>query len=204
MKKTIKYKSKSNYKILNSKNIFIITLIVISLTILSVWLFGLGNHNSVFENSLLSTTILSLAFFLFISIGLYRGVKIKDNLGKITDRFESKKLDFLRDLAAEGSLSSAPDVGEGILGALIGLILWFFMAIIISYLFWAFGAIIWISILTFIAMLYWIFFRALRLIFKKSSICKDSYSKSFFYGFSFTILYNFWIYIIIFMTVSLF
>jgi uncharacterized protein YacL len=135
---------------------------------------------------------------------LYKGVKIKDNLGKITDRFESKKLDFLKDLAPEANDFSVPDVDEGIFGVIISLILWFIMAIIISYLFWAFGVIMWISILTFIAMLYWIFFRALRLVFKKSSICKASYSKSISYGFGFTILYNFWIYIIIFMTVSLF
>lgn len=67
----------SNYKILNSRNIFIITLIVIILTIITVWLFGLGVHRSFFENSLLSTTILSLAFFLFISIGLFKGIKIR-------------------------------------------------------------------------------------------------------------------------------
>lgn len=75
--KNRKLKSTSNYKILNSKNIFIITLIVIPLTIISVWFFGLGNHSSFFENSLLSTTILSIAFFLFITIGLFKGIKLK-------------------------------------------------------------------------------------------------------------------------------
>jgi hypothetical protein len=193
----------SNYKIINSKNTFIITLIVISLTILSVWFFGLGSHRSVFKNSLLSTTLLSAAFFLFISVGLFRGTKLKDNLGKITDRFDTKKIDFIKDASIDSG-SSFPDVGEGILGVLISLILWLIIAIVISYLFWAFGAILWISILTFVAMLYWIFFRALRLVFKKSTVCKGSYSKSLGYAFSFTILYNFWIYALILMTKFLF
>jgi len=198
--KNRKLKSTSNYKILNSKNIFIITLIVIPLTIISVWLFGLGNHSSFFENSLLSTTILSITFFLFITIGLFKGIKIKDNLGEITDRFDPSKIDFIKEAVTDRSIEDAPDVGEGFFGIIISLILWFVMAVIISYLCWAFGAIVWFSILTFIAMLYWIFFRAIRLVFKKSSKCRGNYSNSILYGFSFTILYNFWIYAIILMT----
>lgn len=194
----------SNYKILNSKNIFLITLIVITLTIIIVWLFGLEDHRSFIENSLFSTTILSIAFFLFISIGLYKGVKIKDNLGQITDRFDPAKIDFIKDSIVESSIDDTPDISEGIFGIIISLILWFIMAVVISYLCWAFGAILWFSILTFIAMLYWIFFRALRLIFKKSAKCRGNYSNSILYGLNFTILYNFWIYAIIFMRIYLF
>lgn len=195
-----KLKLTSNYKILNSRNIFIITLIVITLTIITVWLFGLGDHRSFFENSLLSTTILSIAFFLFISIGLFKGIKLRDNLGEITDRFDPSKIDFIKEAVTDRSIDDAPDVGEGIFGIIISLILWFIMAVVISYLCWAFGAIVWFSILTFIAMLYWIFFRALRLVFKKSGKCKGNYLNSILYGIGFTILYNFWIYAIIFMT----
>jgi len=197
--KNSKLKLTSKYKILNSRNIFIITLIVITLTIITVWLFGLGDHRSFFENSLLSTTLLSVAFFLFISIGLFKGIKLRDNLGEITDRFDPSKIDFIREAVADRSIEDAPDISEGIFGIIISLILWFIMAVVISYLCWAFGAIIWFSILTFIAMLYWIFFRALRLVFKKSEKCKGNYSNSILYGLSFTILYNFWIYAIIFM-----
>lgn len=202
--KNSKLKLTSNYKILNSNNIFIITLIVITLTIITVWLFGVGDHRSILENSLFSTTILSIAFFLFISIGLYKGVKIKDNLGQITDRFDPAKIDFIKDAVADRSIEDAPDIGEGIFGIIISLILWFIMAFVISYLCWAFGAIVWFSILTFIAMLYWIFFRALRLVFKKSGKCRGNYLNSILYGISFTILYNFWIYVIIFMRIYLF
>lgn len=194
----------SNYKILNSKNIFLITLIVITLTIIIVWIFGLEDHRSILENSLFSTTILSIAFFLFIAIGLYKGVKIKDNLGEITDRFDPAKIDFIKEAVADRSIEDAPDIGEGIFGIIISLILWFIMALVISYLCWAFGAIVWFSILTFIAMLYWIFFRALRLVFKKSGKCRGNYLNSILYGIGFTILYNFWIYAIIFMRIYLF
>ena len=77
---------------LTSKKVFIVTLIVIVLTIMAVWLFELGQHRTLFQNSLLSTTILSVAFFLFLTISLYKGVKLKDNLGKITDKINTKNI----------------------------------------------------------------------------------------------------------------
>jgi len=185
----------SNYKIVNSKNLFIITLIVIPLTIISVWIFGLEHHRSMFENSVLSTTILSISFFLFISIGLYNGIRIKDNIGEL----EQENIFFPRKISIDGDVDT-PEVGEGIIGIILSIFLWFIVSMIASYLLWGFEAILWITILNFIGILYWIFFRALRLVFKKSAICKDNFSKSVLYGISFTILYNFWIYIIIFMT----
>lgn len=189
----------SNYKIINSRNIFIITLVVISITILSVWVLGLGVHNSLFKNSLISTTILSFAFFLFISIGLFKGIKIKDNIGKITDRFNKEDVNFVGDFFLDGDSSPDHDFSDSIFGVILSLILWFIMAVVISYVAWAFGAVIWFSVLTFIAMLYWIFFRALRLVFRKSAVCRGNLQNSILYGISFTILYNSWIYFIIYM-----
>jgi hypothetical protein len=49
---------------LNGRTIFYVTLWVIGLTTMGVWLFGLGQHNSVYTNALLSTSILSTAFFI--------------------------------------------------------------------------------------------------------------------------------------------
>jgi hypothetical protein len=46
-----------------------------------IYAWGVGQHRTLFENSILSTTILSVAFFLFITINLYRGVKLKDDIG---------------------------------------------------------------------------------------------------------------------------
>ncbi|MFH6943000.1 hypothetical protein [Flavobacterium sp. FlaQc-50] len=189
----------SNYKIINAKNVFIITLIIIPLTIISVWIIGLQNQRSIFENSLLSTTILSLAFFLFISIGLYNGKKMKDNLGEL----EQDNIFFQKNTALDSN-GDIPDIGEGIMGIIVSIILWFLISIIASYLLWVFETIFWITILNFIGILYWIFFSALKLVFKKSVICKGSYSKSIFYGLSFTFLYNFWIYTILFMTMYLY
>ena len=189
-------------KFIDSKNVFIITLLVIVLTILSVWFYGIGTHKTVIENSLISTSILSLAFFLFITIGLYKGIKLKDTIGKITDKMNTKKTAFLKDITPSdfSGLELGLDVAEGIGGIVLSIVLWIIVTLILSYLFFALGTIIWFSILLFLAMLYWLFFRALRLIFKKSAECNGNFERIVFYGFIYTFLYIFWIYGIILLT----
>lgn len=183
---------------LNTKSLFTISILVIFLTILGVLLFGLGKEKSLFEVSLLSTSILSLAFFLFLTIGLYKGVKLKDNLGKITDRIRSENFP---DIANRLDMTSvADDIGDGEEGIIVGIISWILFSIILILFLWFFSAILWSIILVFMAMLYWIFFRALRLVFKNANKCKANLVMSVQYGLGYTILYNFWIYMIIFIS----
>ena len=138
-------------KFIDSKNVFIITLLVIVLTVLSVWFYGIGTHKTVIENSLISTSILSLAFFLFITISLYKGIKLKDTIGKITDKMDTKKTAFLKDMLPSdlSPIESGLDVVEGIGGIVFSIILWIIVTLLISYLFFALGTIIWFSILLF-------------------------------------------------------
>ncbi|WP_298316969.1 hypothetical protein [uncultured Aquimarina sp.] len=188
----LKNKSKLNY--ITTKGIFYITLLVIAITILCVWQFGLGKERTIIENSILSTAILSIIFFLFISIGLYNGVKLKDNLGKITDRLDLNK-DGISDVFDIGT--EIPDIADGLEEVVLSILLWVLITIVLGLLLWLFGGVLWTMIIVFLAMLYWIFFRALRLVFKKSPVCKHNLMKSMGYGLSYTLLYNFWIYIII-------
>lgn len=127
-------------RFINTRSLFPISLIVIVLTILSVWFYGIGKHQTVIENSLISTSILSISFFLFISISLYNGTKLKDNIGKITDRFDTKKIEYLKEITPENA--DGFDVGEGFGGIIISIILWIFATLVISYLFFLLGAIV--------------------------------------------------------------
>ena len=184
-------------KLVTTKTIFKVTLIVIILTILSIWLFGLGQHRTIFENSILSTSILSVAFFLFLTIGLYKGIKLKDDIGKLTDKLEPSKIPNLAEASSGGDFIM---VGDGIEGVILGIFVWLFVTILIAVFLWLFGAVLWTGIIVFMAMLYWIFFRALRLVFKNSNKCKDNLTTSVAYGLGYTTLYNFWIYGIILST----
>jgi hypothetical protein len=164
------------------------------LTIVSIWLFGLGKHRSIFSNSLLSTTILSTGFFLFLAIGLYKGIKLKDNLGRITHKGKSQEP---VDLSNLHNTSSLLEVGDSIGGFVISIILWLLVTVLIGFFIWFFGVVFWTAITVFVAMLYWIFFRAVRLVFKNSYKCKGKFILSVSYGLLYTLLYNFWIYGII-------
>jgi hypothetical protein len=183
---------RTDKKFVTTRTVFTVTIVVTVLTVLGIWLFGLGQHRTIFENSILSTSILSVAFFLFLTIGLYKGIKLKDDLGKITDKI---KIDKMPDLSHGSELpSDIPDIGEAIAGVILGILVWILFSILLLLFVWFFGAVVWTMILVFVAMLYWIFFRALRLVFKNSNKCKSDLPTSVAYGLGYTTLYNFWIY----------
>lgn len=184
-----------NRRLLSSRSVFTVTLIVMVLTILSVWLFGLRQHRTIFVNSLLSTGILSIAFFLFLAIGLYRGLKLRDNIGRLTDKIKTSKIP-----ADVSGTAEIPVVGEGPEGIIISIGLWLMLTFLGPFIIWLFGSILWAGILVFIAMLYWIFFRALRLVLKNSGHCKGNLTRSMAYGLGYTIFYIGWIYGIILIT----
>lgn len=188
-------KKPRTYRLIESKDVFTISLIVTGLTILGVYFWGLGQHNTFYENSLISTSTLSVAFFAFVSWGLYHGVKLKDNLGQIVDKYKAV------DTSSVNTLSSEPlDVGEGIPGIILSVILWIVIAVLLSIALWVFANVLVFAVLTFIAMLYWVFFRALRLVFKNSNKSKGDLMESMKWGFTYTVLYNCWIYGIFILT----
>ncbi|MES1181471.1 MAG: hypothetical protein ABUL44_01620 [Flavobacterium sp.] len=183
------------YNLIEGKRVFKISLLVAALTIMGVYFWGLGQHNTFFENSIISTTILSIAFFLFISIGLYRGVRLKDDVNRRTIGMLS--VDDVLDLDTHTSHHGDDfdmDVGDGIEGIIIGVLLWIFWAIAVALTLWIFSNIILVVIGTFAAMLYWIFFRAMRLVFNNSNKSKGNIWASIKYGLAYTLLYNCWIY----------
>ncbi|MBT1688027.1 hypothetical protein [Dawidia soli] len=204
---------RSPYRLIGARNIFIVTLLVVVLTILSVYFWGLGHHRTFFENSMMSTTVLAITFFSFTVIGLYRGVKIRDDVGKLTDLYQSK---FLRSEYSsiggkksstahsstfyEGlTLGDATPDGDDIFGIIIAIIFWLFVAVVLAFALAFIGDILIVSLLAFVGMLYWIFFRALRLVFKNSNRSKGDLLESMKWGMLYTFLYSGWVYGILFI-----
>ncbi|MGO4709508.1 hypothetical protein AB4Y90_10410 [Chryseobacterium sp. 2TAF14] len=173
-------------------------LAVIISVIVSVWLSGTNSHRTLFQNSVVSLSILAGVFFIFISSGLYFGWKLKDNVGHILHRERIRKYSDNVSLP-DVSGFDPPDAGDGIGGAILSVILWFIITIVFAFLLYFLGFFFWAAILFFAAMLYWIFFRALRLVFKNSRKCKGDLLKSFAFGFFYSFLYISWIYGIIFL-----
>lgn len=98
---------------LETKYLFFSTLTIITIVILRVWLSGKAEHRSLFQNSIVSTSVLAGSFFLFITTGLYFGLKLKDNVGNILNR---ERLQRYADKTPKfnGFDFDPPAVGDGI------------------------------------------------------------------------------------------
>lgn len=183
---------------IETKYLFFSTLAIIAIVIVSIWLAGKADHRSLFQNSILSTSILAGGFFLFITLGLYSGLKLKDNVGNILNK---ERLQRYADKTPEFEVFDVdlPDAGDGIGGAILAILLWIIFSILLIFLSYFLGLFFWSAILLLVAILYWVFFRALRLVFKNSGKCKGNLLKSLGFGLFYSFLYIAWMYGIIFL-----
>ena len=185
--------------LINSKTVFVSTIIVVLTLTLIIYSTGVNQHRTLYLNSLLSTTIISIVFLAFITTGLYKGWKLKDELGNFLDKFYLWKKPSTTTM--DITHFDPSDIGEGgIEGCIVSLLLWIVIGLFGSFIFWWLGAFLWVTVLVIAGLLYWIVFRAFRLIFRNSLKCKGELLKSFGTALLFTFLYNCWIYAIIFVT----
>ena len=166
--------------------------------ILSVWISGNNSHHTLFQNSILSTSILAIVFFLFVSISLYRGVGLRDNLGKIfTKESFNKRMKSTSDFTPDIDVPLMD--ADGIGGIIVSVLAWIAFTVAALFVLYFVGVFFWSVLLLLLAILYWIYFRALKLIFKNSKNCKDNLFKSLGFGIFYSGLYVSWIYGIIFL-----
>ncbi|NOT94611.1 hypothetical protein [Ferruginibacter sp.] len=182
--------------LISSKTVFIATLIVVPTLILIIYFTGLEQHRTLYLNSLLSTTIISIVFLIFITTGLYNGWKLKDGIGNFLDKFQLWKKPSSPTMNVTEFEPQVFDEG-GVEGCVISIAIWIVVGLLGSFIFWWLGAFIWVTVLVVAGLLYWIIFRAFRLIFRNSAKCKSNLIKSLGVALLFTFLYNCWIYAII-------
>jgi len=189
---------KIEQKYLKGKSVFIVSLLVIGITILTVYLTGENYNRSVTSNLYLSLSIIGTALFLFMVYGLYVGISLKDNFPK----FRTLKMGEF--VSGSGDIPDLPSIGldsdDGIGGLLLSFLLWIGMTILIFILLILLEAFFWVSIFIILAMLYWVFFRALKLVFSKSETTKGNLGISAMYALTYTILYLGWIFGLVFLT----
>lgn len=192
-------KLKNSRKLLFGRTIFVNILITLGVTLLVVYFSGLASHRTILQNSLISLTILAVSFFLFLSISLFYGFNVYDNL--------SHKLGFkwngssVFDRAA--LIPKAPDIFEtedGLSGILVSIVLWVIVTIAMLLFLVFLEFVLWAAIIGLIGLIYWVIMRALKLIFSKSEICENNLLKSVYYGFVYTILYISWIYGVVYIS----
>lgn len=179
---------------------FFISLLVIVITIVLVYVQGMVNHRSLLANSVLTTTILSSAFFSFVAVGLYRGVKLKHDF-KDTFRMNADRFKFDYDAVDSLPKLEVPDLdgGDDLGDTILAIITWILIAIFAVLILWTVSNVFVAVVMVFMGMLYWVFFRALRLVFRHSAKSKGDVLACIRIGVTYTLLYNFWIYGIFFL-----
>lgn len=187
-------KTKETY--LKGKSIFTVSLIVIGITILTVYLTGINYNRTLTSNLYLSLGIIASALFVFMTYGLYKGIGLIDDFPKIQD---FKRGDIIETVNPTID-SQTVNVGDGISGLILSILLWIGMSILFVVLLIVLEAIFWISIFIILGMLYWIFFRALRFVFSKSQDTKGDIGTSVIYSLAYTILFTGWIFGIVYLT----
>ena len=186
-------KAKQTY--LKGKSIFVVSLTVVGITVLTVFLTSSHYHRTISSNLFLSLSVIATALFLFITYGLYKGIGLIDDFPRV-EKFESRTV-FSH--SEQGPKLPSIEVGEGISGLLLSILLWIVMSVVFAVLLIALEFVLWLSLFLIIAMLYWVFFRALKFVFRKSKDTKDNLGISAVYGLTYTALYTGWIFGIIYV-----
>ncbi|MCH2034102.1 MAG: hypothetical protein MK202_11390 [Tenacibaculum sp.] len=177
------------------KSVFIVSLIVIVVTILTVYFTGINYNRSITNNFYISLGIIATALFSFVTYGLYTGIDLIDNFPKIKS-FKPKAI-----LSESSPSLDSPfvEVGDGIGGIIVSIVLWIVMSIVFVLLLALLEVVFWFSLFIILGMLYWLFFRALKLVFNKSNETKGSIQRAIFYALSYTTMYVGWLFGIVYL-----
>jgi hypothetical protein len=189
---------KAKHTYLKGKPVFIVSLLVIGITILTVYLTGENYNRTVTSNLYISLSIIGIALFLFMTYGLFKGIALTDNFPKFRN---FKSGEFITSSGQVPDLDfPSIDIGDGIGGLIMSILLWIGMTILFVALLFLLDAVFWISIFIILTMLYWVFFRALRLVFSKSPRTKGAIGISAIYSLAYTVIYLGWIFGVVYLT----
>ncbi len=210
---TIQTPGPSRYPIWSAKAVLLIALPVVVTIALLVFVLS---DRSVFVETQITLLLISLCLFAFLTVGLYRGVRLqqpdKDDIAYAIQQFDSRNqgsnrgwldlfvslfLYFPPDLshwqAPHINLPDLPDTGDDWVGALVAILMWVLVLAALVALMWVLAQFI--AILPVLAMgLCWVFYRALRIVFAKSRVCKGQWRRSAGYGLVYTVVYVGWIF----------
>ncbi len=75
---------------LRGKSVFTVSLLVIGITILTVYLTGINYNRTITLNLYISLSIIGTSLFLFMTYGLYKGVGLRNDFPK----FKNFKLEI--------------------------------------------------------------------------------------------------------------
>lgn len=182
----------------SARTITLLSLFTLALT--AALVYALGHRSLLVETDRL-LAVTSLALFTFLTVGLYKGARVRHDLDP-TD-FRAVSFDRLGDLTPD--LASAPDcpldlVGDDLGGGLLGLLFSLLLSVVLLL---AFVTVGWLLInlglgLTFLLLLAlgYAFSRALRQVFSHRHTTRGRLAPSLAYAVLYTLLYTGWLFVL--------
>ena len=151
---------------------------IVPVLVLAVYLTGIKNHRPFYVNVIISGSILSVMFLIFITTGLYNGWQLKDDFGSIIQRIEKWRRPRSPRVDISDVTPNPLDIDEGLTGMITSVLSWIVIGVFGALLFWIIGAIVWVPVVIATGLLYWIVYNCFRMIFQKSSQCKGNMALS--------------------------
>ncbi len=180
--------------IVGAKIAFFITMFVMVAVTTGIFISG---PKDLYNDALTTAAILSVLLFTLLTAGLYKGIGFKDDMPNLFNRL---RLGDFFSLESITDRSPGLDLGDDLAGIVIGILIWFVVTIVISILLTLLMYSIWAIVLTFIMALYWVFYRAIRIVFRKGSECKGNLPESIKIGLLYSFLYTSWFYAVVFIS----
>jgi hypothetical protein len=155
-----------------------------------VFLMGRG---SVLEEPGTAVAVIACALLVFLWYGLYSGAIL----------FGESTLSGVRTIGITSvdARTGFPDIdlSGGVSGTVASLVQWVMMTIVLLVLMIFVGTTLWSTLLFLVLVLYWLFFRAVRLLFLKWSVCRGNLIASLQYASFYTVLYTGWIFALVYV-----
>jgi hypothetical protein len=192
---------KKNRKLFFGKTLLIAFVATLLITVVVVYITGISSHRAILDNAIISLTVLWGAFFLFVTIGLFNGFDIKDDLShKLHIKWRGTGFNVNTHSIPENPISFDVETGDGIEGCLASIVLWIVATIAFLVFLIFFEFVLWAAFLGLVILIYWILMRALKLIFSKSQECENDLPKSIYNALVYTTLYVSWLYGVIYFS----
>jgi hypothetical protein len=187
----------STKDLVKSRTLFLWTLLIVPALVLVVYITGVKDHRPFYVNAIISGSILSALFLVFITFGLYKGWQLKDDFDSISVRINK----WRKPKSSEADVTDVPvDVLDegGIGGVLISILMWILIGMFGAIVIWLIGAIVWIPVVIATGMLYWVVYNCYSMIFQKSAQCKGNLMESLRIAILYTGYYTIWASLILF------
>ncbi|MEI8197139.1 MAG: hypothetical protein WCI73_14675 [Phycisphaerae bacterium] len=155
-------------------------------------------HGSLLRESVITLSIISAALFLFLTVGFYRGVRIRREVvdlrpkeaiqfGKLYEGVDLSNLDF----------SGFEAFGDHPLGCLGALVMGLLVLLLLPLVLWLTTNLFWVAIPLAFTALYYVFSRSLRQVFLRSQRTRRNLALSLVNSLLFTSLYTSWFWLLL-------